>query len=132
MQHARRFTGAVDLFMLVLLAMVVVALVMVGLMASDGHFRATTDTTGRIVLPIGNANTAPRALTDVELTEAQKELLDKRIAELESRERDLQVKLSAVEQDQARAKTLMAEYQEKLATLDEVTTNDPRPAPTPR
>jgi len=136
MIHARRSQGAVDLFMLLLLAIVIVALVFIGLMVDTGQMANNSDGTP---LPprMGAAILAPPPLTEAELSEAQQKLLADLRAKVEATQRDLAIQLEHAKRRETEASLAYNEYQRRLAAMDatvddEEDSADERVAPTPR
>jgi hypothetical protein len=118
MLHTRRTLGAVDLFMVVLLALVAVALVMVGMMANNGVFESVDGSDGVTRVRMGNAPAEPRPLTEAELTEAQQKLLADKRADLDARELALEEQRVKVAEREADALRMLTEYRAKIADLD--------------
>lgn len=137
MPHTRRTLGAVDLFMVVLLGLVAVALVMIGMMANTEVFEVQGDD-GANRVRMGQAPGEPRPLTEAELTEAQQKLLADKRAELDARELALEEQRVRVAEREADALRLLTEYRAKIADLDSddvdsaALPNETRTTPTPR
>lgn len=136
MMHARRSQGAVDLFMLLLLAIVIVALVFVGLMVDAGQMTINADGTP---LPprMGAAILAPQPLSEADLTEAQQKLLADLRSKVDATQRDLAIQLEHAKRRETEASLAYNEYQRRLAAMDDAAGDaedavDGRVAPTPR